>query len=201
MSKARLVRTAVRVDRQTPARIAARYGVHRSWISKLKARYETDGEAARQPRSRRPRPARPRSRQPPSRCSPSCARSSPPRPGRRAGHHRLAPRPPSRHHRVGVHHQPLPDPRRAGHPSAEAAQVVRPAVRGHFAQQDLAVRLHPLPAHRARRHPGPDAEILSWLDDCSRSALSVTAHARVTGPIVLAAFRTAATGHGTPRPR
>jgi transposase InsO family protein len=46
--------------------------------------------------------------------------------------------------------------------------------------------------------PGPDAEVLTWLDDCSRYALSVTAHARVTGPIVLAAFRTAATRHGTP---
>jgi transposase InsO family protein len=48
--------------------------------------------------------------------------------------------------------------------------------------------------------PGPDAEILTWLDDCSRYALTVTAHAPVTGPIVLAAFRTAATRHGTPHP-
>jgi transposase InsO family protein len=48
--------------------------------------------------------------------------------------------------------------------------------------------------------PGPDTEILTWLDDCTRYALSVTAHAPVTGPIVLAAFRTAATRHGTPHP-
>ena len=33
--------------------------------------------------------------------------------------------------------------------------------------------------------PGADCEILTWLDDCSRYALSVTAHHRVTGPIVL----------------
>jgi transposase InsO family protein len=45
---------------------------------------------------------------------------------------------------------------------------------------------------------GTDAEILTWLDDCSRYALSVTAHARVTGPIVLATFRKAVAGHGVP---
>ncbi len=41
-------------------------------------------------------------------------------------------------------------------------------------------------------------EILSWLDDHSRYALSVTAHHRVTGPIVLTAFRNAYTQHGIP---
>ena len=30
-------------------------------------------------------------------------------------------------------------------------------------------------------HPGADCEVLTWLDDCSRDALSVTAHHRVTG--------------------
>jgi DNA-binding transcriptional ArsR family regulator len=43
-----------------------------------------------------------------------------------------------------------------------------------------------------------DTEILSWLDDHSRYALSVTAHRRVTGPIVLASFRETAAQHGTP---
>ena len=45
---------------------------------------------------------------------------------------------------------------------------------------------------------GPDVEILSWLDDCSRYALSVTAHHRVTGPIVLATFRETVAEHGIP---
>ena len=45
---------------------------------------------------------------------------------------------------------------------------------------------------------GTDVEILSWLDDHSRYALSVTAHQRVTGPAVVATFRTAITAHGTP---
>jgi hypothetical protein len=54
MSKARLVLTALLVDRQPPAEVAARYGVHRSWVYKLKARYQADGQAAFEPRSRRP---------------------------------------------------------------------------------------------------------------------------------------------------
>src|SRR5205807_42837 len=45
---------------------------------------------------------------------------------------------------------------------------------------------------------GTDAEILTWLDDCSRYALSVTAHAQVSGPIVLDTFRKAVAAHGVP---
>ena len=54
MSKARLVLTALFLDHQSPAEVAARYGVNRSWVYKLKTRYEADGEAAFEPRSRRP---------------------------------------------------------------------------------------------------------------------------------------------------
>ncbi len=55
MSKARLVITALFVDRQTPAEAAARYGIHRAWVYKLKARYEAEVETAYEPRSRRPK--------------------------------------------------------------------------------------------------------------------------------------------------
>jgi hypothetical protein len=44
--------------------------------------------------------------------------------------------------------------------------------------------------------PGADTEILSWLDDHARYALGVTAHAAVTGPIVLTEFRAAVAGPG-----
>jgi len=54
MSKARLVLTALFVDHQTPAEVAQRYGVHRSWVYRLKARYQAEGETALEPRSRRP---------------------------------------------------------------------------------------------------------------------------------------------------
>ena len=41
-------------------------------------------------------------------------------------------------------------------------------------------------------------EILCWIDDHARYALSVTAHHRVTGPTVLVAFRKAVEQHGIP---
>jgi transposase InsO family protein len=45
---------------------------------------------------------------------------------------------------------------------------------------------------------GTGTEILTWLDDHSRLALSVTAHHRVTGPIVLTAFQAAVAAHARP---
>ena len=46
--------------------------------------------------------------------------------------------------------------------------------------------------------PGTHVEILSWLDDHSRKALSVTAHRRITGRTVLGCFREAVAIHGVP---
>lgn len=43
-----------------------------------------------------------------------------------------------------------------------------------------------------------ETDVLTWLDDHSRYALSVTAHPRVTGPIVLQRFRAACREHGVP---
>jgi hypothetical protein len=45
---------------------------------------------------------------------------------------------------------------------------------------------------------GVDVEILCWLDDHARYALRLTAHERVSGPIVLAEFRAAIACHGVP---
>jgi hypothetical protein len=46
--------------------------------------------------------------------------------------------------------------------------------------------------------PGADAEILTFLDDHSRYALSITCHQPVTGPAVVAAFRQTVADHGIP---
>ena len=46
---------------------------------------------------------------------------------------------------------------------------------------------------------GTDTEVLLWVDDHSRYLLSATVHRRVTGPIVVAAFRAACSMHGTPQ--
>lgn len=45
---------------------------------------------------------------------------------------------------------------------------------------------------------GTDVEILCWIDDHSRYAISVTAHRRVTGPIVVTEFAIAIETHGVP---
>ena len=54
MSKARLVVTAVTVEKRPVSEVARTYGVARSWIYTLLARYRAEGEAAFEPRSRRP---------------------------------------------------------------------------------------------------------------------------------------------------
>ena len=46
---------------------------------------------------------------------------------------------------------------------------------------------------------GRDAEVLLWIDDHSRYLISATAHAPVTGRIVLDAFRAASAIHGIPQ--
>jgi len=54
VSKARLVITAVVVEGRPVREVSAAYGVARSWVYELLARYRSEGEAAFEPRSRRP---------------------------------------------------------------------------------------------------------------------------------------------------
>jgi transposase len=55
MSKARLVITAVTVEKRPVSEVARSYSAARSWIYALLARYQAEGEAAFEPRSRRPK--------------------------------------------------------------------------------------------------------------------------------------------------
>src|SRR3978361_2421112 len=54
MSKARLVITAIEVEGRSPAEVIAAYGISRSWLYELLARYRAEGDAAFEARSRRP---------------------------------------------------------------------------------------------------------------------------------------------------
>jgi transposase len=54
MSKARLVITAIEVEGRSAVEVVAAYGVSRSWLYELLARYRAEGDAAVEPRSRRP---------------------------------------------------------------------------------------------------------------------------------------------------
>ena len=53
-SKARLVITAIILEKRTVTEVVADYGVSRSWVYELLARYRAEGEDAFEPRSRRP---------------------------------------------------------------------------------------------------------------------------------------------------
>ena len=55
MSKARLIITAVVLEGRSQAQVARDYRVSQAWVSRLVARYRTEGDAAFEPRSRRPR--------------------------------------------------------------------------------------------------------------------------------------------------
>src|SRR6478735_4756669 len=55
VSKARLVITAVTLEKRPVAEVAATYGVARSWIYELLTRYRDEGEAAFEPRSKAPK--------------------------------------------------------------------------------------------------------------------------------------------------
>jgi transposase len=201
MSTARLVLTALFVDRQTPAEVAARYGVHRSWVYRLKARYEADGEAAFEPRSRRPKTS-------PTAIPPATVtlitelRDKLTTAGLDAGPDTIAWHL-AHHHGTTISAStvsryltraglvtPAPKKRPKSSYLRFAATLPNETWQADFTHYRLT---------QPDGTPGPDAEVLTWLDDCSRYALTVTAHTRVTGPIVLA--RSGAE-RGTPqRPR
>ena len=195
MSKARLVITAVVVEGRSQSAVAREYGVSQGWISRLVTRYRLEGEAAFQPRSRRPHTS-------PTRLPQTTIdlivelRNKLRTAGLDAGPHTIA-------WHLEHHHQ---------------LQVSVASISRHLAAAGLVT---PTPAKRpkssyirfAAEQPNErwqadfthwwladktHTEILTWLDDHSRYALSVTAHRRVTGPIVVDTFRKAYEAHGIP---
>ncbi len=194
-SKARLVITALFVAHQTPAEVAARYGVHRAWVYKLKARFEAEGDAALEPRSRRPKTS-------PTALAPELVdlitrlRNELAEVGLDAGPETIGWH--LRHHhghevsratisrtltRRGL---VTPDPRKRPRSSYIRFQAAMP---NQTWQSDFT---------HCRLSTGTDVEVISWLDDCTRYALHVSAHVRITTDIVKATFRKTAAQHGIP---
>jgi transposase InsO family protein len=200
MSKARLVITALFVEGQTPSEVAARYGVHRAWVYKLKARYEAEGESAIKPRSRRPRTS-------PS-ATPAATvdlvlqlRKQLTDAGLDAGADTIG------WHLQHGNHTALSRATinriltRAGAICPDPAKRPKSAYIRFEAYQPNETWQSDFTHYRLTRpdgRPGVDCEVLTWLDDHSRYALLVTAHSRVTGPVVVATFRRACTQHGVP---
>lgn len=195
MSKARLVITAVVVEGRSQSEVARTYGVSQGWISRLVARYRAEGEAAFEPRSRRPTTS-------PTRLPQSTIdliielRRTLGDKGLDAGPHTIA------WHLHHHHHLTVSVASISRHLTAAGLVTPTPAKRPkssyiRFAAEQPNQRWQADFTHwwiTGRVH----TEILTWLDDHSRYALSVTAHHRVTGPIVLDAFRKVCAAHGIP---
>jgi len=200
MSKAKLVITAVLVKGRSQAEVAVAYGVSKGWVSKLVARYRAEGEAAFEPRSRRP------NRSPSA--TPAAAvelvlrlRKQLTEQGLDAGadtigwhlreHHQTTLSRATIHRILTRAGAVIPDPAKRPKSSYIRFEAALP---NECWQADFThYRLTGLDGT-----PGSDVEVLSWLDDCSRYLLHVSAHRRVTGPIVLATFRESVALHGVP---
>jgi transposase InsO family protein len=195
MSRARLVITALVADQQTVAEVAARYGVHRSWVYRLKNRYDDIGEAAFEPLSRRPHTA-------PTAIPATTVelirrlRKELTEAGLDAGPDTIAWHL-NHHHQVTVSvstisrtltREGLVTPEPAKRPRSSYLRF-EAAMPNETWQSDFT---------HYRLDDGSDVEVISWLDDCTRYALHVSAHQRVTAPIVLATFRETAGQHGIP---
>ena len=194
MSKRRLVITAVLAG-QSQSEVARTYGVSQGWISRLMARYRLEGEAAFEPLSRAPA-ASPGSTPPQTvelvlqlrkRLTEAGLDAGADTIGWHLAHHHATTLSRATINRILVRAGAVtPDPSKRPKSSYIRFEADQP---NETWQSDFT---------HYRLLDGTDCEILTWLDDCSRYALSVTAHARVTGPIVLATFRIAVSRHGVP---
>jgi len=200
MSRARLVITAVISEGRTQAEVAGAYGVSPGWVSKLVTRYNADGETAFEPRSRRPKTS-PGSLESATVDLIFCLRAKLTTAGLDAGPDTIAWHL-AQQHKTAVSRSTIArylnraglvvsEPRKRPKSSYIRFEATMP---NECWQSDFT---HYRLTHPDGR-PGPEVEIISWLDDCTRYALLVTAHHRVTGPIVLATFRKAASQHGIP---
>src|ERR1700677_2322834 len=195
MSKARLVITAITVEKRPVSEVARSYGVARSWVYTLLARYEAEGEAAFEPRSRRPKSS-------PGVTAPDTVeliirlRKELAGQGLDAGPQTIAWHL-EHHHQVKVSAATVSRYlSRAGLVTPEPAK--RPKSSYIRFQADLPNECWQSDFTHYPLAGGAGTENMTWLDDHSRLALSVTAHVRVTGPIVLAAFRAAVAARGVP---
>jgi transposase InsO family protein len=199
VSKARLVITAVEIEGITQAEAARRYGVSKGWVSKLITRYRSEGETAFEPRSRRPHSS-PNATPGPVIDLILTLRKQLTQSGLDAGaetiawhleHHHDTKLSRATIHRILTREGTItPDPKKRPRSSYVRFEAAMP---NETWQSDFThYRLDD------GTPQGRDVEIITWLDDHSRLALHVTAHPRITAPIVLTTFRIAADRHGYP---
>ena len=195
MSKRRLVITAVVIEGRTHAEVAAEYGISRSWVTRLVARYHAEGDAAFQPKSRRPKSS-------PSRLADVMneqivnLRVDLTKQGLDAGPITIQWHL-NHHHGIDVSVstirrrllaagliEPEPKKRPKNTYMRFEAELPNETWQSDFTHIWLA--------------DGTDTETITWLDDHSRKALHVSVHRRITGNIVRDTFDKTAEIYGFP---
>jgi transposase InsO family protein len=195
MSKRRGVIVSVTVEGLSQAETARLYGISEATVSRLLARYRAEGDAAFEPRSRRPQSS--------PTATPAAtvelittlrrwlvAEGLDAGPATIAWHletsHGLTVSISTIRRRLVEADLITPEPRKRPRSSYIRFEADLP---NETWQSDFT---------HWRLADGTDTEILTWLDDHARYALSVTAHRRVTGTIVLDTFHENAREHGLP---
>jgi transposase InsO family protein len=195
VSKARLVITAVTIENRPVAEVVADYGVSRSWVYELLARYRDEGASAFEPRSKRPHTT-------PTETPRATVelvlrvRKQLTDAGLDAGADTIGWHLTHRH-RVSLSRATInrilvragtvtPDPSKRPKSSYLRFEASMP---NECWQSDFT---------HYRLATGTDVEVITWLDDHARYALHISAHSRVTAAIVLATFRQACDLHGYP---
>jgi transposase InsO family protein len=200
MTSNRLLITAMVVENRPVREVAATYGVSASWLYELLARYRREGDAVFEPRSRRPA------------SNPNATpvevvdlivrlRKELADQGLDAGpetitwhlahHHDITVSRATVARHLTARGMVTPEPNKRPKSSYIRFEAAMP---NECWQSDFTHYRLTRPDGR----PGADTEILTWLDDCTRYALRITAHHRVTGSIVLTEFRRTVATHGIP---
>ena len=195
MSKRRSVILSVVLEGRTQAQTARLYGVSESWVSKLVARWRAEGDTAFQARSRRPGSS------PSKVCDETVElvvnlRSELSAQGLDAGPHTIS-------WHLQQRHQITVSPSTIRRRLADLGLVEpnpkkRPKSSYVRFQADLPNEMWQSDFTHWRLAAGTETEIITWLDDHSRCALSVTVHRRITGPIVVDTFNQTCADHGVP---
>jgi len=190
MTSTRLLITAVVVGDRPVREVAAQYGVSTSWLYELLTRYRREGEAVFEPRSRRPA-SNPNATPPEVVDLIVRLRKELAKQGLDAGpetiawhlahHHDLTVSRATVAWQLAARGLVVPEPKKRPKSSYIRFEASQP---NECWQSDFTHYRLTRPDGR----PGLDTEVLSWLDDCSRFALRITAHHRVTGSIVLTEF-------------
>ena len=199
MSRARLVITAITKQGLTQAEAARTYGVSEATVSRLIARYRDEGDAAFEPRSRAPKTS-PRATSQDTVDLVLRLRKQLIESGHDAGAETIGWHLTQHHattlsratiHRILTRHGAItPEPRKRPKSSYIRFEAAMP---NQTWQSDFT---H-YPLTDTDTYP-KGVEIITWLDDCTRYALHVSAHRAITTPIVKATFRETAGQHGIP---